>query len=166
MNTNKTRALLLSSIAISAPAWAQPKSTPKEMLGTWRWTTISGSNYVGRDGRITDNAGGMSVTFTFMPGNRYKFFFFVRQKTYSLVTEATTTHEGTVVFGKDRFTLKPVKGHYRGSSTGSKVVNRSMSRAEMKKNNVYAWKWAEENGKKFLMAGPGSTPSSRFTKQK
>jgi hypothetical protein len=79
--------------------------------------------------------------------------------------EASSTHEGTVALNGSRFTLRPAKGHYRGLM-GSRRINRVMSRAEMKKNNVYSWKWAEEGGKKYLMAGPGATPSSHFTKEK
>jgi len=137
-------------------------AVPAELIGSWRWTTISGSNYVDRTtGQITDNAGGMSAGFTFEKDGHYKFNFYVRQRTYGLVTEAFTTHEGTVTFEAGKFTLHPTKGHYRGSIAG-KPLDRPMSQDEMKKNNVYFWKWATKDGKRQLMVGPSEDSMSHF----
>ena len=160
------RVWLLSGLAlIGTAAHAQKTAVPADMLGSWRWTTISGTNYVDKTtGQINDNAGGMSVGFVFSPNGRYKFNFFVRRKTYGLVTEAYSTHEGTVKFGNGQFTLTATKGHYRGSSTGGKTVDRPMTRDELKKNTVYLYKWETVDGKRQLKIGPTLDSLSIFKK--
>lgn len=148
---------------IGTAALADNAGVPADMLGSWRWTTISGTNYVDKTtGEITGNAGGMSVGFVFNKNGRYKFNFFVRQKTYSLVTEAYSTHEGTVQFADGKFTLIAEKGHYRGSSTGGKVVNRPMTKAELKQNTNYLYKWETVDGKRQLKIGPTVNSMSIF----
>ncbi|HEX8237130.1 MAG TPA: hypothetical protein VF600_14325 [Abditibacteriaceae bacterium] len=158
------RVWLLGGVAlIGTAAQAQKTAVPADMLGSWRWTTISGTNYVDKNtGQITDNAGGMSVGFVFNRNGRYKFNFFVRQKTYSLVTEAYSTHEGTVKFGDGQFILIAEKGHYRGSSTGGKTVDRPMTKDELKKNTVYLYKWETVDGKRQLKIGPTLNSLSLF----
>lgn len=134
--------------------------TGEKPLGTWSWTTISSVNYRDSVGRLSAPSG-MSARFTFDRSGRYKFFYYIRQQTYSLVSEATTTEQGTVTFGKDgTFTLRPTRGHYNGH-TGSRIINRDMTAAE-RKPKVWYWEWRSENGKRNLYIGPGRSSMSLF----
>jgi hypothetical protein len=164
--------VLLTSTTLTATAAEKPASTakkgavPAELVGNWRWTTISGTNYVDRStGQITDNAGGMSTGFTFGKDGRYKFNFYIKQRTYGLLTESYTTEEGTVTFQPGTFTVQPTKGHYRGSSTGGRKVDRPMTKSEMKKK-VYLWRWQTKDGQRQLMMGPSEQSLSHFKKEK
>jgi hypothetical protein len=139
-------------------------ASPSSLLGSWRWTTISASNYYNPStGQITDNAGGMSAAFTFAKNGTYKYNFYVRRRTYGLITESWTTEEGKVSFGNGTFTLRPAKGHYRG--TGSMNVNRDMTAAE-RKPHTYIWRWEMRDGKKVLLIGPSEPSLSIFKPEK
>jgi hypothetical protein len=148
--------------AAQTPAPATGK-TSADMMGAWSWTTISGVNYRDTVTNALAEPSGMSVKFTFSPDGRYTKFFYVRQRTYSLVTQATTTEEGRVTFAQGSFTLHPEKGHYKGN-TGSKIVDRPMTEQE-RKPSTYYWEWRTDQGKQALYMGPTLTSLSRFTKQ-
>ena len=79
-----------------------------------------------------------------------------------MVTEAATTEEGTATFNPDgTFTMKPTKGHYKGS-TGSRIIDRDMTAAE-RKPQTYRYEWREgDGGKKQLYIGPSATSLSLF----
>ena len=146
-------------------AAAAKGTVPAELVGgTWSWTTISSVNYQDTVTRQLAAPSGMSAHFTFLPGRRYKYFFYVRQRTYSLVTESTSTHEGTVTFNGDgTFTLRPVKGHYKGS-TGSRIIDRPMTEAERKPMN-FVYEWRTEDNKRQLYMGPSKSSLSRFKRE-
>jgi hypothetical protein len=132
-----------------------------DLLGNWMWTTISSVNY--RDTMTNQllEPSGMAVRMSFGKDGRYTFFFYIRQRTYNLVTAATTTHEGTVTFNDDNtFILRPVRGHYKGS-TGSRIIDRDMTEEE-RKPTVYHWEWRTEDGKRKLYMGPGAAGMSLF----
>jgi hypothetical protein len=134
-----------------------------DLQGTWSWTTISSVGYRDTVTKQLAEPSGMSARFTFLPNGRYKYFFYVRQRTYSLVTESATTEEGTVTFNPDAgtFTMKPTKGHYKGS-TGSRLIDRDMTAAE-RKPHVYRYEWREgDGGKKQLYIGPTADSLSLF----
>lgn len=136
--------------------------TPADLVGpTWRWITISSVGHRDTVTKQLTEPSGMSVRFTFSRGSCHKYFFYVRQRTYNLVTESTSTHEGRVTFGGDNtFTLRPAKGHYKGS-TGSKIVDRPMTDDE-KKPVTFFYEWRTENGKRQLYIGPSKSSLSRF----
>jgi hypothetical protein len=134
-----------------------------DLQGTWTWTTISSVGYRDTVTKQLAEPSGMSARFTFLPNGRYKYFFFVRQRTYSMVTEAATTEEGTVTFNPDAgtFTMKPTRGHYKGS-TGSRLIDRDMTASE-RKPHVYRYEWREgDGGKKQLYIGPNADSLSLF----
>jgi hypothetical protein len=135
---------------------------PAELVGgTWSWTTISGVGYRDTITKRLAEPSGMSARFTFLPGGRYAYFWYMRQRTYNLVTEATSTHEGRVTFNGDgTFTLHPAKGHYKGS-TGSRLIDRPMTEAE-KKPMDFVYEWRNEDGKRQLYMGPSKSSLSRF----
>lgn len=134
---------------------------PADMLGSWSWTTISSVNYQNTTTGQLASPSGMSAKFTFLPNGRYKFFFYVTQRTYSLVTQATTNAEGTVEFRNDgTFILRPTSGHYNGN-TGSRIIDRPMTAAE-RKPTTYYWEWRTEDGKRNLYMGPTKSSMSRF----
>ncbi len=151
------------------PAPARPAQTsssgkvPADLLGkTWSWTTISGVGYRDTITKQLAEPSGMSVRFTFTPDGRYDYFWYMRQRTFSLVTEATSTHQGKVTFNGDgTFTLHPTKGHYKGS-TGSKIVDRPMTEDEKRKPMTFAYEWRTEDGKRQLYIGPSKSSLSRF----
>lgn len=159
-----TTALVVTSAA-TAQAAPTRSSVPADMVGKWRWMTISGSNYQDTTTGRIEGGGGMSTTFTFTKDGRYKFFFYVKLRTYSLVTEASTTSEGTVVFSNGKFVLRPTKGHYMGWYNGNKKTDRDMTAAERQKNTEYLWKWTEQNGKRVLMIGPTPNSLSQFKRE-
>jgi hypothetical protein len=141
---------------------AVTSGAPTDLVGgTWSWTTISGVGYRDPITKMLAEPSGMSARFTFLPGGRYKYFWYTRQRTYSLVTEATSTHEGTVSFNGDgSFTLHPAKGHYKGS-TGSRIIDRPMTEAERKPMD-FVYEWRTEDGKRQLYIGPSKSSLSRF----
>lgn len=145
----------------------KPGATPAELLGrTWSWTTISSVNYQNKTTGQLSSPSGMSAKFTFLPNGRYKYFFYIRQQTYSLVTQATSTHEGTVTFNGDgTFNLHAEKGHYTGN-TGTKVIDRAMTDEERSKPQVFSYEWRRENGKRELYIGPSKSSLSRFRPDK
>ena len=139
--------------------------TPADLVGSWSWTTISGVNYKDTTTGQFSAPSGMSAKFTFTKDGRYKFFFYVRQQTYSLVSESTTNAEGKVTFGDDgTFTVRPSKGHYKGH-TGSRVIDRPMTETERKPVGWY-WEWRTEDGKRKLYIGPGKSSMSLFKPDK
>lgn len=133
---------------------------PGSLQGEWTWTTISSVNHVNKTTGALAEPSGMSAKFTFLPNGRYKMFFFVRQRTYNLVSQATTTEEGKVTFGKGTFVLNPTRGHYKGY-TGSRVIDRPMSLSDLK-SKTYHWEWRIENGKRQLYMGPTQQSMSPF----
>lgn len=136
-------------------------TTPDALVGSWSWTTIGGVNYVDTTTGAMSAPSGMSARFTFTADGRYQMFFYVRQQTYGMVTESTTTHEGTVVFGADgSFTMKPKKGHYRGH-TGARVIDRAMTAAE-RKPLTYRWQWRDGDDGRELYLGPSESAMSLF----
>lgn len=149
------------SLSVSEPASnTLPAKIPADLIGDWSWTTIGSVNYVDTNTNQLTAPSGMSAKFTFTRDGRYKKFFYVRQCTYSLVSEATTTEEGTVTFGEDSFTMHPQKGHYKGN-TGSRLIDRDMTREE-RKVTTYRWEWRSENGKRLLYIGPDAKSLSLF----
>lgn len=140
----------------------RPGAVPADLVGTWGWTTISSINHVDITTRQLTEPSGMAVRFTFTKDGRYRFFFFIHQRTYSLVTESTTRSEGTVTFNDDgTFTMHTTKGHYNGS-TGSRIIDRDMTAEERQKNSTYYWEWRTENGKRQLYLGPSKSSMSLF----
>jgi hypothetical protein len=134
---------------------------PADLVGTWSWTTISSVNYQNTTTGQLASPSGMSAKFTFTKDGRYTKFFYVTQRTYSLVTESTTTEEGTVTFNDDgTFLVKPAKGHYKGH-TGSRIIDRPMTDSERKPTTWY-WEWRTVDGKRQLYIGPGKSSMSQF----
>jgi hypothetical protein len=161
--------------AKAAPVVAEPSAgkgaasrggVPTELVGgTWSWTTITDRGHINTTTKQLTEASGMSARFTFLPGGRYKYFWYMRQRTYSLVTEATSTHEGAVTFNGDgTFTLHPAKGHYKGN-TGSRIIDRPMTEDEKKPMN-FVYEWRNEDGKRQLYMGPSKSSLSRFKREK
>lgn len=148
----------------SKPAASRPVvggKVPADMLGSWSWTTISGVNYRNTTTGQLASPSGMSAKFTFLPNGRYKFFFYVSQRTYNLVTQSTTNAEGTVEFRNDgTFIVRPTRGHYNGN-TGSRIIDRPMT-AEERKPVTWYWEWRVEDGKRHLYIGPSKGSMSRF----
>lgn len=138
---------------------------PADMVGQWSWTTISGVNYEDANtGRLLSPSG-MAAKFTFLPDGRYKFFFYVHQRTYNIVTQSTTNEEGRVTFNGDgTFTMRPEHGHYNGN-TGSRIIDRDMTAAE-RKPKTYSYVWRDADGKRELSMGPSASSLSRFTREK
>lgn len=129
--------------------------------GTWSYTTIGSVNYADKTTGKLAEPSGMSVRFTFTKDGRYAYFWFMRQRTYNLVTEATSTHEGTVTFNGDgTFTLTPITGHYKGN-TGSKSIDRPMTDAE-RKPMTFFYEWRTENGQRRPFIGPSKASLSLF----
>jgi hypothetical protein len=137
--------------------------TPSALIGgEWKWTSISRVGYRDQYGRLAA-PGGMSARYTFLPGGRYKFFFYTRQMTYGFMSESTTTAEGTVTFyDNGTFLVKPAKGYYRGQN-GSRDIDRPMSASE-RKPTLWYWEWRTEGGKKKLYIGPDPSSMSHFTR--
>jgi len=142
------------------PAQAAGKVT-SDVFGDWSWTTVSSVGYQNKVTGQLAAPSGMSAKFTFTKDGRYKKFFYIRQQTYNLVTESTTTEEGTVEFNTDgTFITKPSKGHYDGH-TGSRIINRDMTDTERKPTTWY-WEWRNVDGKKQLYLGPGKEALKLF----
>jgi hypothetical protein len=155
-------AIVIALLALLAGTGRAGKSTtPPELVGSWSWTTISSVGYVDTTTHQLSSPSGMSARFTFTSDGRYTMFFYVRQQTYGMVTESTSTHEGTVVFAADgSFTMKPKKGHYLGH-TGSRTIDRAMTAAE-RKPLTYRWRWRDDDDGRHLYLGPSETALSRF----
>jgi hypothetical protein len=153
-----------------APQTAAVKGgkAPDSLLGKWKWTTISGGSIVDKStGRIVDGTGGISVRFSFDRNGRYNYFFYMKKQSRpGWITEATSTHEGTVTFNgsgnSGTLTLNPLKGWYKGSDTVStRVVDRPMGKEELKPM-VFQYEWRTVNGKRTLYIGPGKDSLSIF----
>jgi hypothetical protein len=156
-----------SSSSSSSASSAAPKGTgrkiaaPSNMVGgSWSWTTISGTNYVRQDGTLASPSG-MSAKFSFKADSSYTYFFYVQQRTYNLVTQATTTENGKATFyDNGTVLLKPSKGHYKGF-TGSRALDRDMKASELGVRTYY-WEWRTVDGKQQLFIGPTRSSMSHF----
>jgi hypothetical protein len=156
------QAILPDSPEVKPVARGTVKSgVPASLLGpTWSSTSISSSNYVNQYGQMAEPSG-MSASYTFTRDGRYKFFFYVRQRTYNLVSESTTRHEGKVTFtGENTFTVYPEKGTYKGN-TGSRIIDRPMTARERKPVTWY-YEWRTEDGQRALYIGPNKASARRF----
>ncbi|MEO7718908.1 MAG: hypothetical protein ABIY70_22135 [Capsulimonas sp.] len=146
---------------VSASAGAAKASAPASLMGSWSWTTISGVNYQNSVTGQLASPSGMSAKFTFTKDGHYKYFFYIHQRTYNLVTESTTTEEGVAVIDVDgAITLKPSHGHYKGS-TGSRLIDREMT-ADERKTRTFRWEWRTEDGARKLYLGPDASSLRRF----
>ena len=134
--------------------------TPAELVGDWSWTTISAVGYTDPTTHRLMEPSGMSCRFTFSRDGRYKKVFYIRQRTYSFVTESTTTEEGTVTFRDGSFTMHPEKGYYKGN-TGSRIIDRPMTQEE-RKMTVFHLEWRNESGKRQLYLGPDAQSAKLF----
>jgi hypothetical protein len=145
---------------------------PEELLGQWKWGTISSLSY--EDAQTGKNLGpgrGMMVFFTFEKTGRYKMFFTVQTRSYDWTTQVWTTEEGMVSFDDSTFTLQPTTGKYKSSDNRVKKNNyeRPMTKEELKKGRRdYSWKWEknDNDGKTYLMMGPSETSRSPFQRMK
>jgi hypothetical protein len=123
-------------------------------------------------GRVVDGGGGIAVRFTFDKNGRYNYFFYMKKQSRpGWITEATSTHQGTVTFdgngSSGTLTLHPEKGHYKGTDTVSaKVVDRPMGKDELTPMNfVYEWR-TDDKGKRALYIGPSKDSLSLFKADK
>ncbi|RYX84381.1 hypothetical protein EON83_10740 [bacterium] len=157
-------ATLLTGSASIANASVARNSTPSEMVGKWRWSTQSLINYENQTTGSIDGSG-MSTSLTFTKDGRYTFNFYVKMRTYNLVSEANTYSEGTVTWKNGQFTLHPVKGHYLGWYNGKQKTNRDMTTAERQKNTQWHWKWDIKDNKRVLMMGMTPTNLSQFKRE-
>lgn len=81
MNITRLIALAALLFATSPVAIAAPKkgATPPELVGKWRWTSVSMTNYENTTSGAYESGSGMSTTLTFTKDGRYSFFFYVKK---------------------------------------------------------------------------------------
>lgn len=158
-------ALLTASASVSMAA---PKkgSAPSDMVGKWRWSSVSMSNYENSTTGAIEGGGGMSTAFTFTKDGRYTFNFYMKVRTYSLVSEANTYSEGTVIWSNGEFILHPTKGHYLSWYGGRKKTDRDMTASERKKNTHWYFKWEDKGGTRVPMMGMSPTILSQFKRER
>lgn len=145
---------------------ARKIAPPANIVGpAWSWTTISGVGYKNSTTGQLLSPSGMSAKFTFTKDGRYKKFFYIQQRTYDMVTQSTTTEDGTATFyDNGTVLLTPVSGHYLGN-IGSKIIDRDMTATE-RKPTTWSWEWRTENGKQKLYIGPGPSSLKPFEHDK
>lgn len=139
---------------------------PTDIVGPeWSWTTITGTGYQNKTTGQLLSPSGMSAKFTFTKDGHYKKFFYIQQRTYDLVTQATTTESGTATFyDNGTVLLRPDQGHYLGN-TGSKKIDRDMTAGELKPT-TWSWVWRTQDGKRKLYIGPSTSSLKPFQRDK
>ena len=145
----------------AVPVIAPPASgkLPAALIGSWGFTTISGTTYWDRStGAYLGGGTGGSQTYTFLPGGRYKLFNYVRSRNTGWQLETLTWEEGTVSVEGDSLVLQPTSGKYKvmDNRVARNNYERPMKGEELKKNaRTFVWSMAKDSrtGRPALLLG-------------
>ena len=165
-----TGVALLATTIQAAPAMratcpgesSKRAATPAQLVGSWGFTTISGTTYWDKStGAYMGSGMGGAQSYTFLPGGRYKFFNYVKAGSYGWEMQTLTWEEGIVSESGDSITLRPSSGKYQVMDNRVKKNNytRPMRPSE-RKTKTFRWKIEARNGKPTLLLG-----GTAFTKK-
>ncbi len=95
------------------PARAQQQASASALIGTWGFTTISGTTYWDKStGAYIGSGSGGSQSYTFSPDGTYKMFNYVKAGSYGWETQALTWENGRYIVKGDTIILRPVSGKF------------------------------------------------------
>ena len=143
----------------AAPARSNAGAIPSGLIGTWGFTTISGTTYWDSTTGAYLGAGtGGSQTYTFEKNGRYRMFNYVRSRTSGWQLETMTWEEGTYTVDGDQIRIRPTGGRYqvKDNRVARNNYTRPMRPEELKKNaKRYFWRLEPDprTGKPSLMMG-------------
>ena len=152
--------------AASPPA--KKGALPAGLVGTWSFTTISGTTYWDKNtGAYPGSGTGASQTYTFKDGC-YKMFTYIKSRTYGWQIETFTWEEGTYTVEGERIALRPTAGRYqvKDSQVAKNNYTRPMRPEELKKNaKRYFWRLEKDpqSGRPSLMMGTEKDALLRYT---
>jgi len=150
---------------------AQQQASASVLVGTWGFTTISGTTYWDKStGAYMGSGSGGSQSYTFAPGGTYKMFNYVKAGSYGWETQALTWENGRYSVQGDKITLRPISGKYQVMDNRVKKNNytRPMRPDELRKNaKTLFWRVEQDdNGKSVLRLGKSQDSLSSYQRAK
>lgn len=137
-------------------ALARGTGIPGEVVGQWRFTTISGVTHWDSSGRYLGSGSGGAQSYVFAKDGTYTMFNYVKSNSYGWTIQTLTWQEGTASFSGGTVTLRPTSGRYQVADNYNKKNNyrRPMRPDELKKNaKSVPWSVDQRDGKTVLLMG-------------
>jgi hypothetical protein len=141
--------------ATDAPPAAGGGSVPAEMVGGWRYGSISPTNFWDdHTGVYSGNAYGFSDQYVFTANGTFKEYLYIYTQSYGCRIQAWVEMEGAVTFAESQFTTNVGKGHFKTVDTCASSNNKdrdmtASERTERSKSYVYSMK-SDASGKSYL----------------
>lgn len=156
--------LVGSAAAVSAIAL---QTTPAQVVGEWRYTTVSGKSYWdGSTGQYLGHGGGNSETYVFAKDGTFKDYVYIESSpSAGWTTQIFTTMEGRVEFSEGGFKLIPSKGHYkvRDNRVSRQNYDRPMNADDLKRmTKSYKYSVETQNGKQVLVLDLGNNSKMSY----
>lgn len=132
----------LVPMALAGPAAQKSKAetTPAAVQGRWIATETSASSDEDDNGRSLGAGSGNAQISKFDGHGGYHHYMQMEVRTYSFVTRARNSCEGTVTFSGDTLSLHPTTGHYHVES-GGHVTDRPMNAEDLGRvTKTYHWR--------------------------
>jgi hypothetical protein len=150
---------------------AQPSSGASALVGTWGFTSISGTTYWDKStGAYMGSGSGGSQSYTFAPDGTYKLFNYVKAGSYGWEMQTLTWENGRYTVKGDTITLRPTSGKYQVMDNRVKKNNytRPMRADEIRKNaKTVVWRVEQDdNGKSVLRLGKNPDNLSSYQRAK
>jgi hypothetical protein len=154
-----------SGQAAAARAQQQVPAGASALIGTWGFTTISGTTYWDKStGAYRGSGSGGSQSYTFSPNGTYKLFNYVKAGSYGWETQALTWENGKYTVKGDTVTLRPTSGKYQvmDNRVAKNNYSRPMRPAE-RKVKTFVWSRGEDaNNKPVLRLGKSADSLSEY----
>jgi hypothetical protein len=130
-------------------------SVPSEIVGEWRWGSISPTNFWNdHTGVYSGNAYGMSDHYVFNRNGTFKEYVYIYTQSYGCRTQVWVEMGGTVEFGGSSFAKTVTSGRFKTTDTcaSSRNMDRSMTEAERRersKSHDFALR-TDNAGKRYI----------------
>jgi hypothetical protein len=147
---------MLTTLIAAALLQSPTAPLPKELVGEWRWTSISGVTFWdSKSSAYQGHGGGMSDTYIIAADGTYKEYAYIEQTpTAGWTVKTFTTTEGRIDTedGYIRFTTTKGKYKVEDSRVASRNYERPMKEDEVKKNvKVNKYSTRTEGGKRLFV---------------
>jgi hypothetical protein len=140
---------------------------PEELVGDWKFGTISFTNFWSSQGQYIGNGGGTAVRFSIEPDGRYAQQVYLSRRNYGCVMETWTETVGTATFDDGELTIYPTRGRYKASDTCSDANNFDRPMTDQEREDfvkTFLWKFEVNplDGETYLMLGFDENTWSHF----
>lgn len=168
---SKTTITAAVSAAVASAAMAAAQPDAGALIGTWGFTTISGTTYWDKStGAYMGSGSGGSQSYTFAPGGPYKLFNYVKAGSYGWEMQTLTWENGRYSVKGGTITLTPTSGKYQVMDNRVKKNNytRPMRANELQKNaKMLVWRIEQDDkGKSVLRLGKSKDSLSSYKREK